>query len=123
MKTLLYIFLGGGIGSVCRYAVWMLVSRWVASPMPLGTLIVNLTGSLMIGLLWGSPFIAERDVYVKLLIVGFCGGFTTFSAFSWENLILLRNGDMFTMILYALASVIVCLLAVWGGYALSRAVM
>ncbi len=120
-KSLLLIFLGGGLGSVTRFGAVRL-ALWAGMPaLPVATFGINALGSLLIGLLWALPAVAGREPWAQLLIVGFCGGFTTFSAFSWENLTLLRNGQAGTFVLYALGSVAVCLLAVWAGHALGKA--
>jgi fluoride exporter len=124
MKTILLIGAGGFIGSIARY----LISRSIQLPsltsFPLGTLTVNVIGSLLIGLLFGF---SERgtlvDPQIRLfLVVGICGGFTTFSAFSAEGFYLLRNGQFYLYLIYALASVALSLLAVYLGYFVSKSI-
>lgn len=112
-KSLLLVFIGGGLGSVLRSLTGKLFS-FISFPM--GTLIVNILGSLLIGLLYAlfSRQIIGDD-YRMLLAVGFCGGFTTFSTFSNESLHYLRSGQMGLFILYALGSLLLCLLSVWLG--------
>jgi CrcB protein len=117
MKAILMVFLGGGLGSVCRY----LAGRWLNQPnslIPWGTFVVNITGSLIIGLVLG--YAIQRSSMtsntVVFLVAGFCGGFTTFSAFSFEGLQLLKSGQFGSFIIYTLGSIIIGLLFVWIGY-------
>lgn len=114
---LLLIFLGGGIGSVCRHLVGVAVQRWTSSTLPLGTATVNLAGCLLIGLL--STLIADRwggSEQARLaLLVGFLGGFTTFSTFSIESLNLIRENRPIAAAAYVGGSVFVGILAVWIG--------
>jgi len=112
-KSLILIFIGGGLGSVLR----ALSGRLFASlTFPWGTLTVNVLGSFLIGLLYAlfSRQILGEE-YRLLLAVGLCGGFTTFSTFSNESLHLLRAGQWIPFILYAAGSVVMGLLAVWAG--------
>lgn len=115
-RAIIYIFLGGGLGSVLRF----LVSNYTEKLMnirefPFGTFTVNIIGCFLIGLL--SAYFLKVDNYLKfLLITGFCGGFTTFSTFSAENFSLWQNGSYFTLILYVLASVTIGLFAVFAGF-------
>jgi CrcB protein len=120
--TLLLVALGGSAGSMLRYAV----DRWVvdaADVRAAGTFAVNVTGSLGIGIFFG---LSERlgwpsDVRV-LVASGFFGGFTTFSALSWQTLQLLEDGNAVGAGVNVLASVALGLLAVWAGASLGRAV-
>lgn len=112
-KQLLLIFIGGGLGSVLR----SLAGKWMpVAFVPLGTLLVNVLGSLLIGFLYAlfSRHIIG-DNYRMLLAVGFCGGFTTFSTFSNENLHLIRDGRWMSFILYSVGTLFLCLLSVWLG--------
>ena len=121
MKPLLLIFFGGGIGSVLRY----IIGKWLntaENAIPYGTFLVNILGSLIIGIVLGyaAKVANTSNTYVFLLATGFCGGFTTFSAFANENHILLRNGDYFSFLIYAFGSIILGLLAVFAGFYFSK---
>ena len=116
MRAIIYIFLGGGLGSVLRFLVSNFTQKFINyKGFPFGTFTVNIIGCFLIGLL--SAYFLKVDNYLKfLLITGFCGGFTTFSTFSAENFSLWQNGSYFTLILYVLASVTIGLFAVFAGF-------
>lgn len=123
LRHVVLIAFGGGVGSVCRYYGQLLVARYFAHPFPLGTLLVNVLGCLLIGLFYAA---AERGTIASpelrlLLTTGFCGGFTTFSTFSYETLTLLENGQYGLVALYVAGSVLLGLLATFAGVALMRA--
>jgi len=124
MKQLLVIGLGGFVGSIARFLVQKLNLHWHFLSIPLGTLMVNVLGSLLIGFIMGisakSEFLLPN---VRLfLMVGFCGGFTTFSSFSAENLTLMQNGQFATVLLYTACSILFGFLAVYIGYITSNLV-
>ncbi len=119
-KDFILAFLGGGLGSAARFGTARLLSQFVTTVFPFATMGINVVGSLLIGLFWGLPFISEKSPYMALLTIGFCGGFTTFSAFSWENFNLLKQGDVFLFFVSVIASVIFCLLATWAGYSIGK---
>lgn len=116
IKQLLLVFLGGGIGSMARFGVGKFMVHknlhliW-------GTLTVNIFGSLLIGLILGYALKTQslNQNMILLLATGFCGGFTTFSAFAYENQELLRQGDIATLLLYSLGSLAVGIAAVLLG--------
>ncbi|WP_417431819.1 fluoride efflux transporter CrcB [Halpernia sp.] len=116
MRTILYIFIGGGFGSVMRFLISNYTEKFLnIKEFPFGTFTVNILGCFLIGIL--SSYFLKIDNYLKfLLITGFCGGFTTFSTFSAENYSLWQNGSYFTLIFYVLASVILGLFAVFAGF-------
>lgn len=116
MKQLLLVFIGGGFGSALRF----LAGKWLNNPesgIPLGTFAANILGSLFIGIILG--YAAKNDAisqnHTLLLATGFCGGFTTFSTFAYENHILLKSGDFTTFAFYTIASFVVGFLAVFAG--------
>ena len=118
MKHLLLVGLGGFIGSVARFLVSKLNLSWHFFSIPMGTLTVNVLGSFIIGILVGISVksdLISTDLRV-LLMVGFCGGFTTFSSFSSENLMLMQNGQVFTVLIYTSLSILLGFLAVYLGY-------
>ncbi|MGW8317544.1 MAG: fluoride efflux transporter CrcB, partial [Bacteroidales bacterium] len=102
IKQLILIGTGGFFGSIARYLVSRLTARVDWFSIPLGTLTVNIAGSFLIGLLIGisekSPLLSVE--WRMLLMVGLCGGFTTFSSFTGENPMLMRNGQFFSLFLY-----------------------
>lgn len=116
-KTFLIVFLGGGIGSAFRYLTSVITEKYVQSSFPWATFLVNVFGCLLIGILIG--FFTKQQIEnsnLKLLfITGFCGGFTTFSAFALENIKLFQSGNSFLALLYIALSVLLGVLAVWTG--------
>ncbi len=124
MKILFLVGFGGFLGSVARYLTQQGVGKWMPVIFPYGTLTVNIAGSLIIGIIYGlmdrnSLLSAEWRIF---LATGFCGGFTTFSTFSYETLALVRDGEYAFAGLYVGGSVIVGLLAVIAGITLTRLV-
>lgn len=115
LKNLVLIFIGGGVGSIMRYLVSFFSHKFInIGGFPFGTLIVNVIGCFLIGLLTSQ--ITKLDDSLRLLLVtGFCGGFTTFSAFSSESIALYQNENYFLMILYIVMSIILGLSAVLIG--------
>ena len=116
MKQLLFVFIGGGFGSMARY----ILTKYLNSPesgIPYGTFLVNVLGSLFIGVILGLALKNEAlsQNQTLLLATGFCGGFTTFSAFAYENHLFLKSGDFMQLALYTLASIIVGFAAVFLG--------
>ncbi len=122
IQALALIGIGGGIGSICRYLLAVYLSKTDSGIFPLGTFSVNFLGCLLIGVLLGliDANDWEHPGIKHLLIVGFCGGFTTFSTFSAENFLLLQQGQPGMALLYSLCSVVVCLLALWLGLLIVR---
>lgn len=122
IRNILLIGIGGFIGSVARYFVSLLNLSINFHSIPVGTLLVNVIGSFIIGFLTG---IAEKSTILTaewrlFLMVGLCGGFTTFSSFANENLVLLHNGQIFSLLLYTGLSIFIGFLAVWLGYAVTN---
>ena len=116
MKQLALVFIGGGFGSVLRY----LIAKWLNTAengIPYGTFAANILGSLFIGIILGLA--AKNDTLSQnstlLLATGFCGGFTTFSTFAYENHAFLKSGDFTSFALYTVASFVIGFLAVFAG--------
>ena len=112
------IFLGGGVGSLLRYLIAGWTQRASDVSFPLGTFVVNVAGSLIIGFLAATLTgpILIRDDYRIGLMVGVLGGFTTFSSFSLETLMLANDGQIGLALLNVALSVTICLAAAWLGY-------
>lgn len=122
VKNVLLIGLGGFVGSIARYFVSKLnlYIDWLS--IPVGTISVNILGSFIIGFLTG---ISEKSAILTLewrlfLMVGFCGGFTTFSSFTNENLMLLHQGQGLSILLYTALSIFLGFIAVYFGYITSN---
>ena len=121
MKSFLLVFLGGGLGSSLRYLVSSAMNQY-SKVLPFGTFTVNMLGCLLIGLILGY---AQKENtltsnQILLLATGFCGGFTTFSAFANENLELIKNGEIFNFSIYTISSILVGVLAVFIGFYLAN---
>jgi CrcB protein len=122
IKILLIIGSGSFIGGVARFLTSRYVQAQVSTAFPLGTFTVNMIGCFFIGILYG---LTERNQLLNnelrlFLTVGFCGGFTTFSSFTNENMLLLKDGNFFYFALYAGLSVFAGLMASWGGSLITR---
>ncbi len=121
MKQLLLVFIGGGFGSVLRYLLGKYLNS-TESGIPFGTFAANILGSLLIGIILGLA--AKNEALSQnqtlLLATGFCGGFTTFSTFAYENHVFLKSGDFTSFALYTIASFIIAFLAVFAGMYLIR---
>ena len=119
IQSILLVALGGALGSVARFLVVLGAGRVVAG-WPIGTLVVNVLGSFAIGVLY--VVLTQRAHLAPLLVVGFLGGFTTFSAFSLDALKLWEGGQAVQAGLYVAASIILSLAAVALGAALARSI-
>lgn len=116
MKNILFVFLGGGFGSVLRYIIGKYLNN-TETGIPYGTFAANILGCLLIGIILGLA--AKNNTLSQnqtlLLTTGFCGGFTTFSTFAYENNMFLKSGDFTNFAIYTIASFIIGFLAVFFG--------
>lgn len=122
MFNILLVAVGGATGSVARYLTGLAMTRLFGSAFPWGTITVNIVGSFIIGLLTeliARKFSAPLELRL-LLVVGFLGGFTTFSSFSLDTMALFERGEGLTAFVYVAASVLLSLAAAFGGLALGR---
>lgn len=113
------IFIGSGSGGLLRYWLGGAIQNWWKTPFPAGTLTINVLGCLVMGILvtaWTGP-VAIREEYRAAVLIGFLGGFTTFSSFGRDTLALVHGGDWLRAGGYVVASVVLSLLAVWLGAA------
>lgn len=116
MKQLIFVFLGGGFGSMLRYLLGKYLNS-ASSGIPYGTFAANILGSLLIGLILGYAAKNQTltEQHTLLLATGFCGGFTTFSTFAYENHVFLKSGDFMTFFIYTVASFAIGFAAVFLG--------
>jgi CrcB protein len=122
IRTLLLVAFGGGIGSALRYLTSVVVQKYYANVFPLATLLTNVLGCFIIGILMG---LFEKNQVVTsdlkwLFVTGFCGGYTTFSTFGYENISLFQNNNSALAFLYIGGSVFMGLFAVWMGLILTK---
>src|SRR5262245_812364 len=122
IKNILLVALGGSVGSVARYLMQKWFNENHPHPFPWGTFSVNLIGCFLIGVIYAA---SEKSTVLSpqvrlLLITGFCGGFTTFSTFAFENVNLLRGGDISYFLLYTIGSVVLGITGVFAGVAVTK---
>jgi len=124
MKLWIPVFLGGGVGSLCRYLLSSWISGKIISAFPYGTFLVNISGCLLIGFFvfyfTEARFGPDSLTWRLLLVTGLCGGYTTFSSFSYENVLLIENGKVFIFLAYTFASLFLGFLATYTGIMIAR---
>jgi len=118
--------LGGAVGSVGRVMMTNLVTRWTGDEFPFGTIVVNVTGAVLMGLLAGFGDTEPGRLLVTppartFLMIGLLGGYTTFSSFSLQTFFLLEQGNILGAVLNVSLSVLLCLLGIWVGFTAIRA--
>jgi CrcB protein len=126
MLSYVLIAVGSALGGMARYACSGLAARLIGETFPWGTIIVNIVGSFIIGFfatLTGPDGRIFADTHTRqFVMLGFCGGYTTFSSFSLQTLSLLQDGELGLAAVNIALSVIACLVAVWAGYALAASI-
>ena len=125
IRILLIVGSGGFIGTVLRYLVQVYAEKLMNSTFPLGTLLVNVAGSFLIGIIYafaekGNLMNSEWRIF---LAVGICGGFTTFSTFAMDNLNLMKDNSLLQLMLYTGGSLFLGIMAVYLGIILTRAII
>ncbi|HEX9105580.1 MAG TPA: fluoride efflux transporter CrcB [Longimicrobiales bacterium] len=120
----LYVAVGGALGAITRYALGGWIHAWAGAAFPWGTFFINASGSLLLGFLYvfleGQPASAQWRAFLG---IGFCGGFTTFSTFSYEAVRLLQSGQTGRAGVYVLGSVVVSLVAALLGFRLATTIL
>jgi CrcB protein len=125
MYTYLSIAVGGALGSMARYATGVYVGRWLGMAFPWGTLLINIIGSLLIGV-FAEAFALRWDASQStrvFLVVGICGGYTTFSTFSLDVVTLINRGEALAAGAYIVASVVLGVLALYAGLYAMRLIL
>ena len=120
-----YVALGSAVGGVARFALSVFVQQRAAPSFPLGTLVVNVSGSFVLGLVlrYALGTQAITPEVRALLTTGFCGGYTTFSTFTYDTMLLLEDGQTSRAVLYVLLSVVLSLAGAWLGILGGRALL
>lgn len=121
-RHLFFVGLGGAVGSILRYFISIYISKSYSGEFPLATFFINITGCILIGLFIG---LAERYQFINadirlFLVTGLCGGYTTFSTFSYENLQLIQNNNFIVLFSYIFFSLFIGIIGVWLGNFLSK---
>lgn len=122
MIRYLLVLVGGGLGAVTRYAAASAIMSRFGGKFPLGTLVINVTGSFVIGY-WMTSLTEQYQLDPRwrlFLVVGFLGGYTTFSSFEWETFTAVRDGALWSGMLNVLSSVVLGYVAVWLGVLLAK---
>ena len=116
-----WVALGSAAGGVSRYFLGAAIQERVGPGFPMGTLIINVTGSLLLGFLWRYAIGTQATPELRAaLTTGFCGGYTTFSTFSYETAVLMEGGEWRRAGLYVVLSVVVALVGTFAGFGLAR---
>ena len=124
MQTILWISIGAIVGANLRYFVGQSVAKLLSSTLPYGTLLINITGSFVVGffLVWTGERVLADPRWRLLIAIGFCGGYTTFSSFTYETFALFEQGRFAASALNVMVTNVLCLLAVVAGAAIARGI-
>jgi CrcB protein len=124
LQTILFISLGAVVGANLRYFVGQYVAKLIPSTLPYGTLIINVTGSFILALflVWTTERVIADPRWRLIIAIGFCGGYTTFSSYTYETLALFEQGQWLACALNVLANNVLCLLGTVLGAMLARVV-
>ena len=122
LRAIILVGIGGGLGSIFRFLTTVGINKYFQSAFPWATFAANIIGCLIIGLLLGffERYQLTNPDLKYLFVTGFCGGYTTFSAFASENMNLFQSGNILTAFMYIAASILVGLFAVWIGLLLTK---
>src|SRR5438105_9558526 len=122
MRAYLWVSLGAIVGANLRYLLSRLVAKFSTVDFPYGTLIINVTGSFVLGLFlaWTTERVLADPKWRLLVAIGFCGSYTTFSSYAFESIAYLEQGQWWLFGANVLANNVLCLMAVLGGIALAR---
>lgn len=122
MRTFLLISVGAILGANLRYLVGQLSGRFFSTSLPIGTLLINLSGSFILGffLIWTGERVLADPRWRLVVAVGFCGGYTTYSSYAYETFALFEQGQWLACIGNVLLTNVLCLLGTAGGAALAR---
>ena len=122
---ILYVAVGSAIGGLARYLLATLIQQRAGATFPLGTLVVNVTGSFLLGLFWRYAIGGEAisPEMRALLTTGFCGGYTTFSTFTYETAVLLEDGEFLRASANVVLSILLSLAGMWLGFLAAREII
>jgi len=121
MLKFVLLLVGGALGSLSRYLVSGITHKYISGTFPWGTLMVNATGALIIGICWGLFELKDISPQTRIFVfIGFLGGYTTFSTFALETMNLVRDGDIKMAAFNMLANNLLAIVLVFAGYFLSK---
>ena len=123
-KAYLWISIGALLGANLRYFLTRIITRYSDAAFPYGTLIINVTGSLLLGffLVWTTERVLADPLWRLLVAVGFCGSYTTFSSFAFETMAYFEQGHWLLFVTNILTNNVLCLAAVLAGAVIARAI-